>query len=128
MLVMTSCSSVQSSSSKRPLSLKLPTPCLPSTPFREFVSSSALVLKSPRIITLSSARGALETATELRVELVFFYRLSLKSWRVHTNIPLIFQREAYGHHAVRMTNWQIFQPEGDRGADYETNASVVGFP
>ena len=35
-MVMTSCCSGQSSSSKRPLSL--PMPCLPSTPFQEFAS------------------------------------------------------------------------------------------
>ena len=69
-------------------------------------------------------RGALETAPELWVELVFFCRFSLKSWSVHTEkdgILLIFQRKAHGHHAVRMTSRQIFQPGGYGGADLKTN-------
>ena len=70
-------------------------------------------------------RGALETAAELRVELVFFCRLSAKSWSVHTEkrgLSLIFRRKAHGHHGVGMTSSQIFQPVGDGGADHETNA------
>ena len=38
-------------------------------------------------------RGALETAAELRIKLVFFCRFSSKSWNVHTEkrvMPLIF--------------------------------------
>ena len=50
-------------------------------------------------------KGALETAAELRVELVFFCKFSSKSWSVHTEkrglLP-IFQRKVYGHHAIRM--------------------------
>ena len=41
-------------------------------------------------------KGALETAAELRVELVFFCRFSLKSWSVYTEkrgILLIFSEE-----------------------------------
>ena len=54
-----------------------------------------------------------ETVAELRVELVFFCRFSLKSWSVHTEkrvILLIFQWKAHGHHVVGMTSWHIFQP------------------
>ena len=54
-LMMTSCCSEQCSCSKRPLSLQLPTPCLPSTPFQESASWPTLALKSPRTITLSSS-------------------------------------------------------------------------
>ena len=40
-----SCCSVQNSSSKRPLSLQLPTPCLPSAPFQASESLPTLALK-----------------------------------------------------------------------------------
>ena len=123
-VVMTSCSSVQSSSSKHLLLLQLPTPFLPSTSFQESASRPTLTLKSPRRQLWSSKQN-----------LSFFCRFSSKSSSLHTEkqgIPLIFQRKAHGHHAVGMTSWQIFHPGGDGGADYETNTwkhlSVVGFP
>ena len=65
--------------------------------------------------------GALETAAELRVELVFFCRFSLKGWSVHTE-KIIFQRKAHWLHAAVMTGWQIFQSGGSGGAHHETNS------
>ena len=56
-------------------------------------------------------RGALETAAEFWVELVFSCGFSSKSYSIHTKkhgIPLIFQSKAQGHHVVGMISWQIF--------------------
>ena len=54
MLVMVSSCSEQNSSSRRPLSLQFPTPCLPRTPVHTLQSRPTLALKSPSMRTLSS--------------------------------------------------------------------------
>ena len=59
------------------------------------VHSSIEITKDYHLIV---CKGALETAAELRVELVFFCKFSSKSWSIHTGkngIPLIFQRKAH---------------------------------
>ena len=83
-----------------------------------FAHSSIEITKDYHLVI---CRGALGTAAELQVELVFFCRFSLKSLSIHTKkhgIPLIFQK-AHGHNVVGMTTWQIFQPGSN---DHETDA------
>ena len=52
-LVIHSCCSAHSSRNMRPLSLQLPTPCVPSTPFQVSAYLPTLALKSPRMKILS---------------------------------------------------------------------------
>ena len=82
------------------------------------------IIEITKVYLLVVCWGALETAVELREELVFFF--CSKSWNVHKRgIPLIFLRKAHWHHVVGMTIWQIFQPGGNEGADHEAYAWKV---
>ena len=86
------------------------------------ISASIEITKDYQLVVF---RGTLETAAELRVELVFFCSFSSKYLSVPTEkrgIPLILQSKAHGHHLVGLTSCQIFQPGEDGCADSKTDA------
>ena len=81
-LVMASWCSAQNSSRRRPLSLQLPTPCLPRTPFQASESLSSIeVAKDEDLVVFS---GVVQESAQIGIEDVFVRRVCQKSGSVDT--------------------------------------------
>ena len=133
-LVMTRYCSVQSLSSKRPLSLQLPIVSAKySFPGICILAHSSIEITKDYHLVV--CRGAFATAAELWVETVFYCRFSLKSWGVHTEkcgILLFFRGRCMD---IMWSEWQVGRFSSLEQMEVltmkpmpERCSSVVGFP
>ena len=126
--VVTSWCFTQKSNSKHLLSLQLPTPCLPSTPFHATESWLKPALKSPKVLVLSSTVGSSNKNAQIRVKFVLFCWIDLKSFGVHSEkigSSLITQWETHRDDVVRIPFWQVFKLGSNEISDHEAHVILL---
>ena len=122
-LVTVSCCSAQNSSNKCSLLLQLPKPYFPNMPFQASKSQPTLALKLLSMITFSFS-GTFCKRLQKSTQNIFFGRIHLESWSIHTKergILMMTKLKMHGDDAVRVTDWLICKLGHDRISDHEAD-------